>query len=251
MTTRNSFLTKLAFITLAAGSSLGTAASADTITGSVAAAPASVDLNLSTAYAYYGISGSFVPATDPANIGNFSPVAAVGEYTGTGNDSVFNLATYDNGTTAATLSPNYSLAQVRGFDAGVGTVSITTTLFAANENLSVYMSDYDTAPDFSVTLGSATFTLNNIVLPTTVDGNGTGEGHTYGVLDLSVSGSIGETVTIESLTDRAGVVGGNGYTTTAFDSVTANPVPEPGEWALLLFGLGLFAGVQRHARRQA
>jgi hypothetical protein len=251
MTTRNSFLTKVAIIALATGSSLGTAAWADSISGSIAVAPASVNLNLSAGYAYYGINGSFTPATDPGNIANFSTLTAVGEFTGTGNDAVFNLTTYNNGTTSATLSPNYSLAQVRGFDAGVATVSITTVLFAANENLSVYLSGYDTAPDFSATLGSATYSLNNIVLPTTADGNGTGQGHTYGVLDLSVSGTIGETLTIESLTDRTGVVGGNGYTTTAFNAITADSVPEPGQWALLLCGVGLFAVLRRNARKPA
>ncbi|HXI69681.1 MAG TPA: TIM-barrel domain-containing protein [Verrucomicrobiae bacterium] len=227
MTTKHPVLNKVAFFALAVAFPLGSPAWADTITGSIAAAPASVNLNLSTAYAFYGINGSFTPATDPSSIGNFSTLVAVGEYTGTGADAVFNQATYNNGTTSATLSPNYSLAQVQGFDAGVATVSITTTLFATNESLSVYISGYDTAPDFSATVGSATFALNNVVLPTTADGNGTGEGHTYGVLNLAVTGTVGETLTITGTTDRAGVTGGNGYTTIAFNSVTATAPDSP------------------------
>jgi hypothetical protein len=71
------------------------------------------------------------------------------------------------------------------------------------------------------------------------------------VLDLTVSGTIGETLTIESLTDRTGVTGGNGYATTAINSIVADAVPEPSEWALLLCGIGLFAVVQRNVRKNA
>jgi len=237
MTTQNQFLKKIVIIALAGVSLLGTAAWADTITGSIVAAPAGVNLNLSSAYAFYGINGSFTPATDPSNVGNFSTLVAVGEFTGTGSDAAYNQTTYNNGTTSATLSPNYSLAQIQGADAGVGTVTITTTLFATNEYLSVYISGYDTAPDFRATVGSASYAVTNVVLPTTADGNGTGEGHTYAILKLAVTGTVGETVTIAGATDRTGVTGGNGYPTIAFNSVTAGnstnaitggvPVPNP------------------------
>ena len=218
-------------------SSLGTAAWADTITGSMAAAPASVNLNLSAAYAFYGIGGSFTPATDPSNVGNFSTLVAVGGYTGTGSDATYNLVTYNNGTTSATLSPNYSLAQDLSGGSSSATVSITTTLFATNEYLSVYVFGYDNAPDFSATVGSAGFALTNVVLPTTGDGNGTGEGHTFGVLKLAVNGTVGETLTITEATDITGVSGGNGFATVGISSVTAGnstnaitgvaPVPNP------------------------
>jgi hypothetical protein len=235
MTTRNSILTRVAIITLAAVSSLGTAAWADTITGSITAAPGSVNLNLSAAYAFYGIAGTFTPATDPSNLGNFSTLVASGGFTGTGSDATYNLITYNNGTTSATASPNYSLAQDPS-GSSVATVSITTTLFATNEYLSVYVSGYDDAPDFSATAGSASFALTNVVLPTTGDGNGTGQGHTFGVLKLAVTGTVGDTLTITGATDRTGVSDGD-YSTIEISSVTAGnstnaitgglPVPNP------------------------
>jgi hypothetical protein len=236
-------------IVLAAGL-FETTAQADSINGSILAAPASVNLNLSTAYAFYGVSGSFVPATDPSNLGNFSTLTASGEFTGTGNDSVFNQLTYNNGTTSATLSPNYSLAQIRAFDAGVGTVTFTTTLLAANEQVQVYLSCYDTAPDFQASVGSASFSMTDVILPTTADGNGTGEGHTYGILDLQVSGSVGETLTIEGLTDPTGVTGGNGYDTVGVNGATVNPVPEPGVGSICLCGVASLLAYRRFPGRK-
>src|SRR5579859_3220374 len=110
MKIRNTFYTNLAIMAFAFAACfpLGTAW-ADSITGYIAAAPTSVNLNLSAAYAFYGIAGSFTPATDPANVGNFTTLIAVGGFTGTGSDSTYNLVTYNNGTTSATASPNYSL----------------------------------------------------------------------------------------------------------------------------------------------
>jgi len=235
MTTQNKFLKKIVIIALAAGSLLGTAAWADTITGSMTAAPASVNLNLSAGYAFYG--NSFTPATDPSNVGNFSTLVAVGGYTSQGSDATYNLATYNNGTTSALNSPNYSLAQDLTGGSSSATVSITTTLFATNEYVSVYIFGYDTVPDFSATVGSANYAVTNVVLPTTADGNGTGEGHTFGVLKLAVTGIVGETLTITAATDTNGVSGGNGFATVGISSVTAgsttnaisgsSPVPNP------------------------
>ena len=234
MKIRNTFFTNLAILAFAACFPMGTAW-ADSITGSIADAPTSVNLNLSAAYAFYGIAGSFTPATDPSNVGNFSTLIAIGGFTGTGSDSTYNLVTYNNGTTSTTASPNYSLAQDPS-GSSVATVSITTTLFATNEFLSVYVSGYDDAPDFSATLGSASFALNNVVLPTTSDGDGTGQGHTFGVLKLAVTGTVGETLTITGSTDRTGVSDGN-FSTVEISSVTAGsstnaitgglPVPNP------------------------
>jgi hypothetical protein len=234
-----------AAILISVAASFGTKTLADTINGTIEATPVSVDLNLSSAYAYYGISGSFTPATDPSDIGGFSTLTANGEFTGTGNDAVYNLMTYNNGSSSATPSPNYSLAQIRAFDTGVANLSMSTTLFAPSENVSVYVFGYDTAPDFSATLGSASFSLNNVILPTTADGSGTGDGHTYGILDLTVTGAIGETMTIETFTDRTGVVGGNGYTTVGISGATADAVPEPGVRAILMCGFGLCTILQR------
>jgi hypothetical protein len=249
MKTKISVWTTASAIILAAGL-FETTAQADSINGSILAAPSSVDLNLSTAYAFYGVSGSFTPATDPSNLGNFNTLAVSGEFTGTGSDAVFNQLTYNNGTTSATLSPNYSLAQVRAFDAGVATASFATTLLAATEEVRIYLACYDIAPDFQATAGSANFSMTDVVLPTTADGNGTGEGHTYGILDLQVSGSVGETLTIEGLTDRTGVTGGNGYATVGIDGATVNPVPEPGVWSMCICGVATFLAYRRFSGRQ-
>ena len=220
---------------------------ADSITGSVIAAPSTVNLNLSSAYSYYGGSPD-VANTDSTNLAQFSDITATGEFTGLGTDSSSNLTTYNNGITSASDSPNYSLAQIRGNDSGTATLSLSTILFAPTETFSLYMSDYDTTGDLSVTSsGGGSLVLTNQILPTSSDTvNGTGDGHTYGVFDFTVSGTVGDTLTISDSTDQTGVITGNGYYTVGINAITANVVPEPTAWLMLLCGIVLLATVRRY-----
>ena len=204
MTTKYPLLIKFAFLALAVTFPLVTAVKADSISGYMASAPTNVNLNLSSAYAYYG--ASTTPATDPSNIAYFSVMERHGGGDGFGNDLQFNLTTYNNGTTSGANSPNYSRETLANGASLPMTQSFTNTLFATNEYVSVYVFSYDDKPDFLATIGSASFALTNILLPSTIDSiNNTGQGHRYGMLNLAVTGTVGETLIIKEAANTNGV----------------------------------------------
>ena len=68
--------------------------------------------------------------------------------------------------------------------------------------------------------------------------------HFYALESITVTGTIGDILTIEQRAADDGNVGINAIT------VEVNAIPEPGTWALLLGGLGMMSGRQVLRRKR-
>jgi hypothetical protein len=155
---------------------------------------------------------------------SFSSVSLVKEAapgTNVGNDSQIYLS-FANGTptTSATADQNFLYSS--------GDASFTHTLLANSEDLTVYLVNYASQSNLSATLSGsgASYSASNVNLPLTPDGN-----HFYGVLNLAISGTAGETLTFT--VTRPGDFGAIGIQAV---SVVAS-VPEPAAVTLLATGV--------------
>ncbi|MDR1145872.1 MAG: PEP-CTERM sorting domain-containing protein [Verrucomicrobiales bacterium] len=235
-----------------------------------------VNLNEADAFAYYGIIGigDFnndtygAVTTDSANIGEFSRLTLT--LTPSGVQGGFRTTTslpltisYSNATYDGSSSTYNRPAQTDVAGTKVGTyirygqdgytLSLTTTLFAPEETISFYLLNYNAKANLSATLtgadsASAEYSLNDQVLPT-LDANasaGTGIGNTFGILTLTVSGNIGDTLTFVNEIETFGITGlGDPSVGIAAVTAWAIPIPEPGTWALIVVGLGTLIGCRR------
>jgi hypothetical protein len=84
-----------------------------------------------------------------------------------------------------------------------GEVSFTHTLLAEKETVTVYVIGWNAKANVTANVGAAKFSLAGAVLPAT-DGDGTGQGHSYGILTLTVSGKVGDTLSFNIATNSSG-----------------------------------------------
>ncbi|MDR1305855.1 MAG: PEP-CTERM sorting domain-containing protein [Verrucomicrobiales bacterium] len=273
MKLRRNAMKTLKLLVLAAA--LPITAHAASILGSLDEMPRNITVNLNEAdaFAYYGIIGVAdyntdtygAVTTDSANIGEFSrltltltPSGVQGGFRTTSSLPMtisYSNATYDGS------SPTYNRpAQTDVAGTNVGAyirygqdgyiLSLTTVLFAPEETISFYLLNYNSKSNFSVTLNgtdgvSAEYSLNGQVLPThNPNADDTGAGNTFGILTLTVSGNIGDTLTfrneIETL-DVSAISDCN----VGIAAITAWAIPEPATWALIVVGLGTLIGCRR------
>jgi hypothetical protein len=228
---------------------------AQTITGSLSAAPSGpVLLNQSDSFAFYGDGIADDVQTDDSNIAGFTQF---NEGDGHGSPSSQSspgvgsaiLSTYSNQTSSAVASS--------GFSENASALEFQSTLFAPTETFSIYLSNYQTAFDFTATDlsgghpggghpggghpgGGGGFVLTDLALPTSSDGDGTGQNDSYGVLTLTVTGAIGDIIDFEDDADGGGVTA-NGLDATPFVGINAVSVdaPEPSATGLLVATLAI------------
>lgn len=198
----------------------------DTITG-VLSAPVSsdsspIDISSGTAdWAYYGLHTDFTPDTKSGGPASFSNVTTTGS-TGLGGDSR-TCVSFSGGT------PNSSVTAGRNYVYDMNSVSITHKLLADSETVSFYLVGCATHFDLSATLGSATYSATNLLLPYTDD-----DVHYSGILTLTVSGKKGDTLIFTNATNTRT----EDWSSVAIQaaSVVAN-VPEPATSAISLSAL--------------
>ena len=118
-------------------------------------------------------------------------------------------------------------------------ITFSTTLFAPDEQIQIYLFGYQTSFDFSATLSSGgnVSLTNQTLIGEFGDGDGTlGSGHTFAILDFVVTDATIDDVLTFTLTssplDQYGFIGVQAATATAI-----SPVPEPAG-SLLIFGAG-------------
>ena len=210
---------------------------AQTIVGNLSSETSSMaspyNLNTGAAYAWYG-TGDGSAVTDASNLASFSSLSIVGTTSANQASDSHIYTSYDNGSTSVVASPNFTF-----FINGTGGYSLTTTLLAPSETLSFYLTNYDTTSDLSASLDTASFSLTNAVLPTSSDGDGTGALHTYGVLNLSVTGTVGHTLTFTDVMNLTGV-SQTTFSNVGINAVQCAVVPEPPIWLLIFSGALLF-----------
>jgi hypothetical protein len=206
-----------------------------------------IDLNNFEAWGYYsGLPAAVpTPTTDAANLAHFSNVTSGVPLSQIAGGFIW--VSYTGGVGGSAPASEASTNQHVLFpDSGF---SLTTTLFAPQEELSFYLLSFDATADISATVNGATFTLTNTPLPLYTDaGSSTdGSGHRQGTLVLDVTGKVGDVLTFTDTTDETGVsapTNGN----VSLIAVGADAVPEPAAYAMLLGGLGLLFLALRRKR---
>lgn len=219
----------------------------ETVTGvlsSGSSSPSSpIDISAGTTdWAYYGKQGGvtsgsatlFAPDVKSGGAASFSNVTAIGKTSdwtaGTGDDSQ-NYLSFSGGTPTASSSAD------RHFVYTTTSESFTHTLLATSETLTIYLTDAGSNPINSVsltaTLGNSTYSAAKVTLPYAYDSS-----HTYGVLALTVSGTVGEVLTF-TMTNEGGENSSIGIQAA---TVTVGSLPEPNTAMLLGAGtIGLLA----------
>jgi hypothetical protein len=216
----------------------------------------SVNLSTSVAFAYYGDTTAPLftpgidasPTTDVGNLGAFTAFTTSGLSLPEESSDTLVQVSYALGAGGANPSlemgaTNFDFA---GFTSnGINGFSLTSTLFAPTETFSFYLQNYNTTSDFTASLNNGAntpFSSSNQVLFGGSDS--TGSGNSTGVLELTVSGAIGDVLTFADASDISGVAN-NGNGNVGLDAVTVT-VPEPSTYAM--FGLGALVLVW-HLRR--
>ena len=215
---------------LATSVALLAVASADggTITGALSApvsSPSSpIDISSGTAdWVYYG-NNAVATQPDrksggPASFSDATITTDVGMVIST--DSMTYLS-FSGGTPTASATADQNF--IFGHNAGGG-VSFTHTLLAATEKLSVYLVTYNAMSDLTATLSTGgSYSATDVALPLT-DGDGTGAGHSFGVLELTISGTVGETLTFSTTVNTAH---GSGDPCSGIQASVAVPEPATG-----------------------
>jgi hypothetical protein len=200
-----------------------------TLTSPVSSSASPININTgATDWAYYGSTAS-TAITKAGGPGVFSSMSGAGSLIG-GDSQTY--ISYSGGVGGASATAR------REFNYGTQ-LSFTYTLSAASETVSVYVVGYNALADLSATLSgdsTATWSLNKALLPYSIDGNNTGALHTYGLVNLTISGTVGETLTFTITRENTsgGITGGNVGIQAA--SVVAG-VPEPTSMTLVVVGL--------------
>lgn len=187
----------------------GSPASAATITGGLSSPVVYSSVVISDGssdWAYFGVGGN--PATAIGKAGGPGSFSAVSGANVVGTDSRIFLS-----YTGGDPGPLESITAGKEFvysGAGDGAaLTFSATILAPDETIQVYLTGYNSRADISASLRlGGSFSLMGAVLPYTddQDGDGTGEGHTYGLLTLNVAGaSIGDVLTITVANQYAAV----------------------------------------------
>jgi len=146
-------------------------------------------------------------------------------------------------TTGATSTQFVSASQSDG-----ASLTFTATVLAPEQTISIYLVGYNSRADISVTLGGETFLLGDAILPYTNDGDGTGAGHTAGILTLNIGDAVvGDTLTFTVSNEYDGVTDSS-FGFIGIQAATVTIVPEPS--SMILGGLGLCGlALRRRVRR--
>ncbi|MDR1305773.1 MAG: PEP-CTERM sorting domain-containing protein [Verrucomicrobiales bacterium] len=259
---RRNAMKTLKLLVLAGALSITSLTHAVLIEGSLGVVPNNIiNLNDYDAFAFYGVIGkgstyqiiSGDATTDANNVGQFSNpqiqnsgtsffCGTLAFYPGISyNNAVSTIGTPTQNNATETSEALY----INQCNDGVS-FTLTTTLFASEETISFYLINYNARSNFSAVLSRNNteichYSLANQILPTTSNGNGTGDGNTSGILTLTVSGEIGDLLTFTNQTEYAGV-SNTQFGNVGIAAVTALAIPEPGTWALIVVGLGTLIG---------
>jgi hypothetical protein len=248
---RDLHLNKLlwAVIALLVGIASGNSQTA-AITGDLTAPPVYTSDDISagtTDWAYFGLGGGTTDIDSKAGgPASFSPIA---NGASVGTDSRMFLS-FTGGTPTASVTDerNFVFPQ----QSTLGTLSFTTTLFASDETIQIYLAGYDSRGDFTASLSSgATFSLTDQILPYSDDGDGTGQNHTYGLLTLTVSDAAVDDVLTFTSANNYDNVSNSSFGSIGIQAATATitVVPEPGSVTLIALGaLVIFLGFRKNLK---
>lgn len=248
MITPVAFSRSTALLPFALGLAFSAAAGAATITGSlgtpVTGAPQLISTTEVADWAYFGHGVDSLPTTiDRADNGPAS-FSAISGGALIGGDSRMQLQFTGGAPTTGAISTQFVFPN----QADGASLSFTASILAPEQTISIYLVGYNSRADISVTIGSETFSLADAILPYTNDGDGSGSGHTAGLLTLNIGDAVvGDTLTFTVSNEYDGVTDSS-YGFIGIQAATVTIVPEPS--SMILGGLGLCGLVLRRRVRR-